>query len=222
MSKAREIAEERLAKGEISKAEFDEIIEALSGDTGSDGGSEAQAGNANPVAQGGSASDVQTKDIEDLRTLLHNGGGLLAMIGTALIATVFFRMIGENYGVMNTGSITSVWSDGGSGGIVAWLMAMAAIWFASFFAVGALSVIVKSNVISAVNKTDHPQNTLAELARQDAKRDDSFREQHIIHAMPGEPGDVTENQYQTKIRNIGAFIGALLIFAALSSLFGGG
>ena len=142
------------------------------------------------------------------------------MIGTALLATVFFRMIGNNYEILETGSIMSAWGDNGGGGIIAWVIAIAAIWFASFFAVGALSVAVKASIISAVNKTEHPQNTLAELARQEAKRDDSFREQHIIHAIPGELGDVAENQYQTKIRNVGAFIGAILIFVALSSLFG--
>lgn len=218
MSKAREIAEERLAKGEISKAEFDEIINALSNKTDTPSPTPTETVSAD---QGTVEGAADTKEIDDLRTLLHNGGGALATIGTALLATVFFRMMGDDYAFMNTGSIMSVWNDG-SGGFGPWLMAMAAIWVASFFAVGALSMIIKSSVIGAVNKTTHPQNTLAELARLDAKRDDSFREQHIIHTMPGETGNVTENQYQTKIRNIGAFVGALLIFAALSSFFGSG
>ena len=220
MSKAREIAEERLAKGEISKTEFDEIVGALSGGAISESATSNETPNTDQAPRSDGGTAPQVKEIEDLRTLLHNGGGFLAMVGTALLATVFFRMIGNNYEILETSSIMSAWSDNGGGGIIAWVIAIAAIWFASFFAVGALSVAVKASIISAVNKTEHPQNTLAELARQDAKRDDSFREQHIIHAMPGEPGDVAENQYQTKIRNVGAFIGAILIFVALSSLFG--
>ena len=44
--------------------------------------------------------------------------------------------------------------------------------------------------------------------------------EHFIHVMRGEDGEVSENQYQTKIRNGGAFLGAILIFAGLSWLMG--
>ncbi|MEO1643159.1 MAG: SHOCT domain-containing protein [Pseudomonadota bacterium] len=220
MSKAREIAEERLAKGEITKAEFDEILSALSPDAAVE--EAAPKLTSPPSLQSGAhlAPEVDVKPIDDLRTGLHYVGGIFAMIVTGLIATVIFRFAIQNNGMTESTSLLAMWGENSGAGIGAVLLAGFSIWIASFVAVGLLSIVVKAQVISAVNKTARPQDTLAELARQDAKRDDHFREQHIIHAMPGEAGDVSENQYQTKIRNGGAFLGAILIFAGLSWLMG--
>ncbi|MEM1087544.1 MAG: SHOCT domain-containing protein [Pseudomonadota bacterium] len=220
MSKAREIAEERFAKGEITKAEFDEIVEALSGDAPAEVAPEKAPVSPTAGAHAHLAPEVEVKPIDDLRTGLHYVGGIFAMIITGLIATVIFRFAIQNNGMTESTSLLAMWGENSGAGIGATLLAGFSIWIASFMAVGILSMVIKGQVISAVNKTARPQVTLAELARQDAKRDDHFREQHIIHAMPGEAGEVSENQYQTKIRNGGAFLGAILIFAGLSWVMG--
>ncbi|MEM8615503.1 MAG: hypothetical protein AAGF20_01065 [Pseudomonadota bacterium] len=220
MSKAREIAEERFAKGEITKAEFDEIVSALSPDKAVKEATIETASPSSLQSEAQLAPEVDVKPIDDLRTGLHYVGGIFAMIVTGLIATVIFRFGIQNNGMTESTSLLAMWGENSGAGIGATLLAGFSIWIASFIAVGILSMVIKGQVISSVNKTARPQETLAELARQDAKRDDHFREQHIIHAMPGEAGEVSENQYQTKIRNGGAFLGAIVIFAGLSWLMG--
>lgn len=220
MSKAREIAEERFAKGEITKAEFDEIVSALSTATPPEDVYQTPMPSAALSSGAHLAPEVDVKPIDDLRTGLHYVGGIFAMIVTGLIATVIFSFAIRNNGMTESTSLLAMWGENSGAGIGAILIAGFSIWIASFMAVGILSLVIKAQVISAVNKTARPQDTLAELARQDAKRDDHFREQHVIHSMPGEAGEVSENQYQTKLRNGGAFLGAILIFAGLSWLMG--
>ncbi|MEM7492817.1 MAG: SHOCT domain-containing protein [Pseudomonadota bacterium] len=220
MSKAREIAEERFARGEITKAEFDEIVSALSTATPAEDVTQTPARSAALSSGAHLAPEVDVKPIDDLRTGLHYVGGIFAMIVTGLIATVIFSFAIRNNGMTESTSLLAMWGENSGAGIGATLLAGFSIWIASFMAVGLLSVVIKAQVISAVNKTARPQDTLAELARQDAKRDDHFREQHAIHPMPGEAGKVSENQYQTKLRNGGAFLGAIVIFAGLSWLMG--
>lgn len=219
MSKAREIAEERFAKGEITKAEFDEIISSLSsGSVPIQPSSELGAAPVDPPAKPDLGPEIDVKAIDELRTGLHYVCGFIAIIGTALLATLIFRWgmsgddISETTSILDTFGLNS-WSR-----FISTVVAGFSLWIASFIAVGIMSMIIKSLVVSEVNKTPNPQATLAELARRDAKRDDNFRDQHIIHAMPGEAGNVSENQYQTKIRNGGAFLGAILVFAALNAL----
>ncbi|MEM1389983.1 MAG: hypothetical protein AAGG45_02800 [Pseudomonadota bacterium] len=219
MSKAREIAEERFAKGEITKTEFDEIISSLSPEPQP---VKAMTGPGpipgEPDTETTLAADVDIKAIDELRTGLHYVGGFIAILATAVLATLIFRWGMSGDDISETTSVLDAFGLNSWSRFITTLVAGFSLWIASFIAVGVISMVIKTQVVKEVNKTPKPQDTLAELARRDAKRDDNFREQHIIHAMPGEAGDVSENQYQTKIRNGGAFLGAILVFAGLNAL----
>ena len=221
MSKAREIAEERLAKGEITKAEFDEIVSALEPAPAA-AAEQTDSPQTIEPATTPSPDTVDIKPIIDLRNGLHYGGGLVSILVTAIGGYALLRFVMSREGLLEDWlGIAQNFGITTAQGLEFVLMAIfgGLIWIVAGLVTDGFNGLMKTQLMTALNDTPNPQATLAALTANEPNLDNHFTDQYKFTPMPNETGEIKANQVQVKLVPGGAFLGALGVFFLMSWLF---